>query len=546
MTITNFQLKQIIQEEYKLAVEKQRLRDIINEEYRNVLQESAVDESFYKLIREAKPGTEVQLVVKVVVKDPVAGVKTVYKPGTKYLVRVLKNNNVLLHHEDVAVLFGEEKESEKSKEELIENIKEGGGPSKVVDFDKTTVKYPGKPPMTLVDVVRGSKKTLAKAPVVPVKKTAAKPPAGPIKKKAPAVPPKAKTPEAPPEKKANMVSGKQGDVITIPEGSIPGPDFYRMKDLRRAMHKDDERWYKDKGYAWAPRPGEEKGPPGWLGHVGRDGAPLQEQVPAPVDPDLENPENPGPPSRPALVQKKKEKGVLHFHHPKWTGWKSNGGQVVPTHKIDDAGASIALAAATPKAKAKPAPTSSPAKPAAKQKVASAPDVKDPIGTILGVLEKKFNQARAKGQKYEPNWSVLTSKFKLTDDQLEKVKNAYLELVTTPGSFEPTKTPASSPAPAVKPKKAASASTATAEPEGVNAWVGKSMRDVIKLTKAGLKKTLKRRARANNYGGDGWFKGGLLKIRRKHPLRRKYKAWYKWYYSAEQKKKRRAARKAKKR
>ena len=523
MTITNFQLKQIIQEEHKLAVEKQRLRDIINEEYRNVLQESAVDESFYKLIREAKPGDKVSLWFREKVKK---GPATVFKPGKAYIGTVPDPKTVKMGHESI---FFVGDESEMSKKDLISQIKDKGGPS-VLDLKKSmiTIKKSGA--------------------IMPIERAMAAVTRVPVKKKVPApVPnasPKARTPETPPEKKANTVSGRQGDVIKIPEGSIPGPDFYRMKDLKRAMHKDDERWYKDKGYAWAPRPGEEKGPPGWLGHVGRDGAPLQEQVPAPVDPDLENPENPGPPSRPALVQKKKEKGVLHFHHPKWTGWKRNGGQEAPTHKIDDAGASIALAAATPKAK--PTPTSPPVKPVAKQKVASAPDVKDPIGTILGVLEKKFNQARAKGQKYEPNWSVLTSKFKLTDDQIEKVKNAYLELVTTPGSFGPAKTPAASPAPDGEPKKSASASTATAEPEGVNAWVGKSMRDVIKLTKAGLKKVLKRSARANNYGGGGWFKGGLLKVRRKHPLRRKYKAWYKWHYSADQKKKRRAARRAKKR
>ena len=92
-----------------------------------------------------------------------------------------------------------------------------------------------------------------------------------------------------------------------------------------------------------------------------------------------------------------------------------------------------------------------------------------------------------------------------------------------------------------------------QPQAGGSWVGKSMRDVVKIVKAELKKLgfTDKKMRTNaetraNQAADAafkakgkpyWFWGGLLKLRNKHPLRRKYKEWYQDY-----RKKRRAKRK----
>ena len=419
------------------------------------------------------------------------------------------------------------------------------------------------------------------------------PPKAAAKAKPELAPPKAKTPEPPPEKKAGVAAGEVGKIISI-RGKIPGPGWFRIQGRESAVHVSDSKWI-DRGYGWAPRPGEEKGPPGWLGHRGTH-TELQEALGDPSAPPafrrpigaLEDPDEYEAAGGVLTQPKKKEKGVLHFHHPKWPGWN----KIKATHIIGKDGTPGEHAAAEP---------------AAKQKVASAPDVKDPIGTILGVLQKKFNKARASGQKYQPNWETLTAKFRLTDDQLEIVKDAYLELITEPGAYDAAKKklPADSDAgtTALAKKKAdddemvrrknefckrlkkagkslkvwqcyytddqyrkllasadgvnsdgvptavAGASTAAAEPAGENAWVGKSMREVVKLTKAELKRLGFRKQRMidkkaekyPNKTGPAWMWGGLMRLKQKHPLRRKYAKWYKDYRA-----KKRAARKVKRR
>lgn len=635
MKITRSELRQIIFEERELAVEKQRLRNIINEEYLNVLQEAQNDEAFYKLIRDAKPGTEVQLsFVKDVYKAPAP--MAAFKKGKSYKAEVLNSGNVNIQN---SIPFNSPKEM--SKEDLIADVKKAGGPSGVLDFNKTIIKYPKQAAATLTSLMQGPKKApVAKAPVkkAPVEKTAgviaaakiwsigqnieklkkqasdydfyklsmgyaAVPKGTPTKyknkikqpsaqelnyrplgpstyfkdevKKAVATPEPAKAAAKPPEAEkktepalagAEGVTGTPGEQIDIPKGKVPGKDWYRAAGRDIAFHVSDERWATD-GYSWTPRAGE-AGPPGWFGHRETHGT-LQEQIPAPVDPNFEDPESLR--SSPTRAPEKKEKGVLHFHHPNWPGWK----KMKHDHIIDSGGRATAMAKSEKKPGAKPKKDATgldfvqlfkgvrkwisknlneipdwnkllsviEIKPEqleylqkAHQEMASrGGDGKAPVASALGVLQKEFNKARSAGTKYEPNFEALKTRFNLSDDQLETVRSAYTELVTAPGQFDPAeKKPEAVPG-AEKEKP----TSVKVDPD--SEWIGKSMREVVKLTKAGLKKVLRRSTRANNYDGDGWFRGGLLKLRRKHPLRRKYAKWYKDYRA-----KKRAARRAKRR
>ena len=668
MKITRPQLRQIIFEEHELAVEKQRLRNIINEEYLNVLQEAQNDEAFYKLIRKATAGTVVNLSFTKTVTTEVdlfltTKTVTAFKKGKSYKAEVLKSGEVSIRNETPI------DPKEMSKEDLIVDVKKAGGPSGVLDFNKTIIKYPKQTPATLTSLIQGPKKAVAKAPVEKpeVKKTAdqvsknksledslidvdfgADVPKGyyrwrrliqalpynhpawkergatwwpdlsegqpgppgflghatddeqkqlhfhhpewPIWKEeegrkfppnriirpdgsigkyppgAPAKPPEAEKKTEPALAGAEGVTGTPGEQIDIPEEKVPGKDWYRAAGRDIAFHVSDERWATD-GYSWTPRAGE-AGPPGWFGHRETHGT-LQEQIPAPVDPNFEDPESLR--SSPTRAPEKKEKGVLHFHHPNWPGWK----KMKHDHIIDSGGRATAMAKSEKKPGAKPKKDATgldfvqlfqgfrkwisknlneipdwnkllnaiEIKPEQLQYLkkmhqemgARDGDGKAPVATALGVLQKEFNKARSAGTKYEPNFEALKTRFNLSDDQLETVRSAYTELVTAPGQFDPAeKKPEAVPG-AEKEKP----TSVKVDPD--SEWIGKSMREVVKLTKAGLKKVLKRSTRANNYDGDGWFRGGLLKLRRKHPLRRKYAKWYKDYRA-----KKRAERRAKRR
>ena len=615
MKITRSELRQIIFEERELAVEKQRLRDIINEEYLNVLQEAQNDEAFYKLIRDAVPGDKVYM--RFLKKVQKGGVVDVFVPGKTYVGTVPSPKKVEMGHEKI-VFVGDK--TLMSKKDLIKKIKEKGGAS-VVDLKNSKIemkKFAGKQ-ITIAKAMAAisNKKAVAKAPVektagviaaakiwsigqnieklkkqasdydfyklsmgyaaVPkgtptkyknkIKQPSAQElnyrPLGPSTyfkdevKKTAATPEPAKAPEA--EKKTEpapegpeKVTGTPGEQIDIPEKKVPGKDWYRASGRDIAFHVSDSKWVSE-GYPWVPR-GNEPGPPGWLGvEVG------------PVI--TEAPEDPS-----AVTQLKKRKRIVHFYHPDWKGWKKNGGEKVPTHKIDPKGASMRVAPAQERPKAKPKKDATgldfvqlfkglrkwisknlneipdwkkllsviEIKPEqleylkkVHQEMSAAGDGKAPVASALGVLQKEFNKARSAGTKYEPNFEALKKRFNLSDDQLETVRNAYTELVTAPGQFDPAE---KKPEAAAEKEKPASVKV---DPD--SEWVGKSMREVVKLTKAGLKKVLRRSVRANNYGGDGWFRGGLLKLRQRHPLRKKYAKWYKDY-----RKRKRAARKARRR
>jgi len=309
-----------------------------------------------------------------------------------------------------------------------------------------------------------------------------------------------------------------------------------MKDLKRAMHKDDPRWYQGDGYAWAPRSGEEKGPPGWLGHIGRGGAPLQEALPG---------ARPGKPFAgydyiSGLDQPKpeaKKTGVLHFHHPNWEGWK----KMKHTHVIGKDGTPGKLAAATPKAQ----PAAEP-KPKVKAKAEVEPTVdpkagpkKDATGLSLEDLAMALKGWLAKHVGKIPDWDGLFKLVELTDEQKKFLGRLFQKIEKIQAKTKTT--------------EPAGTSTTAAEPEGDDAWVGKTMREVVKLTKAELKRLgfrkqrmiQKKQQKYPNKRGPAWMWGGLMRLKRKHPLRRKYSKWYKHYYSAAQRKRRRDARRAKK-
>ena len=80
----------------------------------------------------------------------------------------------------------------------------------------------------------------------------------------------------------------------------------------------------------------------------------------------------------------------------------------------------------------------------------------------------------------------------------------------------------------------------------DSWVGKSMREVIKIVKAELKKLkldddkmTAHRDRRHPGKKPVWMWGGLMSLKNNHPLRRKYKEWYQ-----DARKRRRAKRKRK--
>jgi len=349
-----------------------------------------------------------------------------------------------------------------------------------------------------------------------------------------------------------MVSGKLGQMITVPDGALVAPPFYRMKDLKRAMHKDDPRWV-ESGYAWKPQPGEEKGPPGWQGHV--------------------------------VVRNLKEapqSGVLHFHHPKWREWKRWGGKHTATHAIGRLGniqkREVAADGPMSKAEKKPISQSIPSEP--KTEPAS---VKNNLQKALRKMERAFNLAVSKKQRYQPNFNKDEIFKDLSADEIEIAQDAFTELVTDRLPDSNTKAAAAE-APQVKKdvtdispvklvntvstwidnnvsefikdsgeflksllsrfnmtpeqeqeiKKTVIAKSKEAQPQGEQAWVGKSMREVIKLTKSELKRLgftgekmrTNHAVRYPDRTGREWFWGGLMFLRRNHPLKKKYSAWYK--------------------
>ena len=381
------------------------------------------------------------------------------------------------------------------------------------------------------------------------------------------------------KKKPKMVSGKLGDMITVPRGAVPAPPFYRIKDRDKAMHKDDPRW-SEVGYAWMPVPPfESKGPPGWLGH--RIKRTLEEMI---------------------KEQEKTMTGPLHFHHPKWAKWKLNGGKFSATHSIGRFGKVQVREPLTRDAQSKPVDQKK-AVPPSTAKDAAPPEkspakTEDNLQIALGKMKRAYDRARSRNLPYQPNFEKPDKIFRnLTPEEIEIAQDAWTNLTTDRWPKPGTKAAAAEKSKVKKdvtdidpvrlvntivkyiedagPKIARNVenflqrlySTFTMTPEqeqevekAVNkkavkvdpekAWINKSYKEAVRLTKKelerlGFTEESMRAYRDRRHRGKKplWMWGGLMSLRRRHPLRRKYKAWYKSFYSPQQRRRRKAARRA---
>jgi len=115
-----------------------------------ILQEAANDEAFYDLIRKAPAGSVVNLFfTKTVEKE--SGSKWLpnvdaFIKGKTYKAEVQEDGEVYIENE----IFNKAM----PKEELIADVKKAGGPSGVLDFDKTLVQYPKEDSMSLTSVLQ--------------------------------------------------------------------------------------------------------------------------------------------------------------------------------------------------------------------------------------------------------------------------------------------------------------------------------------------------------------------------------------------------------